>query len=180
MHLIFANIIWILHILFVLFFTGVPFLDIKRFPELHILHLMTGPLLWVHWLANSDECALTRIEMFLRGDTEKGESFFYNLVAPIYAQSDDTAIRQTIWFVSIVLWLITLTKFIKNPCVFKTFMHKLRNGGRTAADETAGVTTLKEVVIIKEAGGRMPMGSPPPPVAVPALLGQARQERLYP
>ena len=78
MHLLLANVIWALHILFVLFFVTVPFLDIMEHPELHILHLMTGPLLFVHSLANSDECALTRIEMLFRGDAEKGNSFFYN------------------------------------------------------------------------------------------------------
>lgn len=152
MHLLLANLVWVLHILFVLFFVTVPFLDIMEYPELHILHLMTGPLLWVHWLANSDECALTRIEMFFRGDAEKTNSFFYNLVQPIYQPTDDRVLRQGIWVVSIGLWLITLTKFIKNPCVFKAFLGKLRNGKRnapTVSAPPATVATLQEVVIVK-------------------------------
>lgn len=142
-----ANLIWVLHILFVLFFVSVPFLDIMEFPELHVLHLMCGPLLFVHWLANSDECALTRIEMFLRGDAEKTNSFFYNLVQPIYQPTDDRLMRQGIWVVSIALWLITLTKFIKNPCVFRSFLHKARYGTSSAPRPTA---TLEEVVIVQQ------------------------------
>jgi len=120
----FANAIWLLHIAFILFYTLTPFTDIHKFPELHILMLFTGPLLWVHWLCNSDECSLTRMELMLRGDIEKRESFFYNLVSPIYQPTDDQQVRQIMWVVSIGLWLITLSKFIKNPCIFKDFFNR--------------------------------------------------------
>lgn len=126
-----ANVIWVLHILFILFFCLVPFFDIQKTPELHILHLFTGPLLFIHWIANSDECALTRIELMLRGGSiQKNESFFFNLVEPIYKPTGDAEVRKVIWALSIGLWLITVSKFIKNPCVFKDFFSRAMNGGR--------------------------------------------------
>jgi hypothetical protein len=124
-----ANLIFVLHILFILFFTLVPFTNIKSFPELHILHLFTGPLLFVHWLANSSDCALTQMERFFRGDDfSDDKSFFFNLVNPIYKPTDDAVLKQIIWALSIGLWLITVTKFIKNPCVLRDFWNKVKYG----------------------------------------------------
>jgi len=150
-----ANLIWILHICFVLFFVVTPFLDIEEYPELHILHLMCGPLLFIHWIAGSDECALTRMEMFFRGTEEKQTSFFYNLVQPIYQPTDDRLIRQWIWVVSIALWLITLTKFIKKPCVFRNFLTKVRNGGRPVPPVAPVDAPLEQIVIVQGSVSRV-------------------------
>lgn len=123
-----ANLIWLLHIAFILFYVITPFTDIHKYTEMHILMLATGPLLWIHWLCNSDECALTHLENFFRGGVEKKDSFFFNLVQPIYQPTNDQQIRQFIWVASISLWLITLAKFIKNPCVFKNFFRRAIHG----------------------------------------------------
>jgi len=148
-----ANLIFILHILFILFYVVVPFLNIKKHPELHILHLCTGPLLFIHWIANSSECALTRLEMFFRGETEQSNSFFFNLVNPIYKPAGDHEIRQLIWVLSIGLWLITLTKFIKNPCVMTDFIRDVKAGRRRpspdAFDQQPDIE--RQVVIVQRA-----------------------------
>ena len=123
-----ANLIFVLHLAFILFYALTPFTNIKRHPELHILHLFTGPLLFIHWLANSNECALTYLENALRGGVEPENSFFYNLVDPVYRPTSDAAVKQLIWVVSIALWLITLVKFIKNPCVLVDFIKTVKNG----------------------------------------------------
>lgn len=135
-----ANLIWLLHIAFIIFYAVTPFTDIHRFPELHILLLFTGPCLFVHWLANSDECALTHLEMLFRGG-EKTESFFYNLVQPVYQPTDDRQVRSFIWAASIALWLITLVKFIKNPCVFKDFFRKALGKQTDSNPVAVGVIT---------------------------------------
>lgn len=147
----FANVIWLLHIAFILFYTIVPFTDIHKFPELHILMLATGPLLWVHWLCNSDECSLTRLELMLRGDIEKRESFFYNLVSPIYQPTDDRQVRQIMWAVSIGLWLVTLSKFIKNPCIFKNFFDRAL--GRTPSHKVGHVGDQSTVIGVVTSSG---------------------------
>lgn len=149
-----ANVIWVLHILFILFFCLVPFFDIQKTPELHILHLFTGPLLFIHWIANSDECALTRLELMLRGGSiQKNESFFFNLVEPIYKPTGDAEVRKVIWALSIGLWLITVSKFIKNPCVFKDFFSRAMHGGRLPSSSVEQVQALQgspQVVVVKK------------------------------
>jgi len=143
-----ANLIWLLHFAFILFYTITPFTDIHRFTELHILLLFAAPCIWVHWLANSDECALTHLEMFFRGgDIEKTDSFFYNLVQPVYQPTDDRHVRQFIWFASIALWLITLVKFIKNPCVFKNFFRRAFGERADGNPTVMGIVTTSSDVL---------------------------------
>jgi hypothetical protein len=142
-----ANLIFILHLLFIAFYSVVPFLDFTRFPELAILHLATGPLLFIHWIFNSQECALTRLEMFFRGETNQNNSFFYNLVAPIYSPTDDATLKQIIWVLAIGLWLITVTKFIKNPCVMTDFIQTVKNGGRRPIQPVQPIA--KRVILVR-------------------------------
>lgn len=110
----------VLHIIFIVFYCVIPFVPIDRLEELHILHLATGPLLFVHWMLNSDECCLTQLECAVTGKP-KDDSFFYHLVSPIYHQASDCDVRRMVWIVSIVLWLITVAKFVRHPEVLKKF-----------------------------------------------------------
>ena len=121
-----ALTIRVLHILFVMFYVLIPFMPLHVMEELHILHLATGPLLFVHWALNSDECCLTQMECAITGKP-KGDSFFYNLVSPIYHQATDCDIRRMVWAVSIVLWLITLIKFIRRPDTLKVFWGRVKD-----------------------------------------------------
>ena len=109
-----ATLIRLLHIAFILFYIVTPFTNNA---QLLFLHLLTGPLLWVHWIAMSDDCSLTLLECWCRGIpyNERQDSFFFNLVSPIYKFDSDADVRKFIWVVSIVLWLITLVKVIHNP-----------------------------------------------------------------
>ena len=66
-------LIKLVHVLFIVFFTVTPFLPFSLFPEVHILHFATGPLLFMHWLLNSDECCLTQLECAVTGKA-KGRS----------------------------------------------------------------------------------------------------------
>lgn len=121
-----ALTIKVLHILFILFYVLIPFVPMNVMEELHILHLATGPLLFVHWWLNSDECCLTQMECAITGKP-KGDSFFYNLVSPIYHQADDCDIRRMVWIVAILLWLITVAKFIRQPESLKTFWRRVKD-----------------------------------------------------
>jgi len=116
----------VLHILFILFYVLIPFVPIHIMEELHILHLATGPLLFVHWGLNSDECCLTQMECAITGKP-KGDSFFYKLVSPIYHQADDCDVRRMVWIVAIILWLITVAKFIRQPQALKTFWRRVKD-----------------------------------------------------
>lgn len=109
-----ATLIRLLHYAFIIFYILAPFTNNS---SLLLLHLMTGPLLWVHWYTLSDECSLTLIECWCRGIpyNERHESFFFNLVSPIYKFESDADVRRFIWMASIALWLVTLAKVLHNP-----------------------------------------------------------------
>lgn len=109
-----ANVIKVLHILFVLWCIVIPFTNNE--PML-VLHLIVLPMLWLHWITNQDTCALTLIERHLRG-VESKDSFFHNVVSPIYVISDNN-MRTLAWAVSIALWFVTLSKILKNPGMIK-------------------------------------------------------------
>lgn len=116
-----ALLIRLLHYLFILFYVVAP---LTNNDSLLLLHLMTGPLLWVHWYALSDECSLTLLECWCRGIPydERQESFFFNLVNPIYKFESDASVRKLVWMVSIALWLVTLAKVVNDPGILtRTF-----------------------------------------------------------
>jgi hypothetical protein len=111
-----ATFIRLLHYAFIMFYVIAPF---TQNSSLLLLHLMTGPLLWVHWYTLSDECSLTLIECWFRGIpySQRQESFFFNVVSPIYKFKSDAEVRKFIWIASIILWLITLAKVLHNPSI---------------------------------------------------------------
>ena len=53
------------------------------------------------------------MERHLRG-VSSDESFFHNLVSPIYILPD-AAVKNGVRGISVVLWLITLSKVLKRP-----------------------------------------------------------------
>lgn len=107
-----ANLVWLIHVLFVLWFVITPFTN--NAPML-ALHFFTAVFLWGHWLVLRDECSLTLIEMKLRGIEDCQESFFWNIVSPIYKPRTTEMGKQILWLVSILLWLVTVSKVMKNP-----------------------------------------------------------------
>lgn len=106
-----ADIIWLLHILFVAWFVLTPFSSNEN---MLVLHAMMAPFLWLHWYTMRDECSLTMLEMKLRGLTECKQSFFWNVVSPIY-KIKDADIRSASWGISIILWMITMSKILERP-----------------------------------------------------------------
>jgi len=105
-----ANVIRVLHILFIIWVVVTPFTNNE--PML-VLHLFVVIFIWVHWWANQDTCALTLIERHLRG-VSSDESFFHNLVSPVY-KIQDQQLRPIIWAASLGLWFVTLSKVLKRP-----------------------------------------------------------------
>ena len=105
-----ANVCWLLHLLFVLWVVVVPFTNNE--PML-VLHLIVMPFLWFHWCLNDDTCALTLMERHLRGVSCE-ESFFHNLVSPIYKIRDEHVRTASRW-ISILLWCVTVSKVLKRP-----------------------------------------------------------------
>ena len=83
-----ANIIYIFHLLVILFVLFAPFSDK---PALYLLHVVFCASLLIHWYFNTDECSLTRIEAQLRNLDNVSEGFTYKFISPMYN------ISQTEW-----------------------------------------------------------------------------------
>jgi hypothetical protein len=88
------------------------------------LHFIIVPFLMLHWVTNQSVCALTEIEKLVRGGCEskdtffgqvmepiyKSESFIGRLAAPFYTFKDEETETLAVWVMLTGLWLITLYK----------------------------------------------------------------------
>jgi hypothetical protein len=93
------NIIFIIHVVFLLAILIVPFTNNKRNLE---FYSMVIPFLFYHWSVNDDTCALTQAEMMVTGK-HKNETFMGRLVGPIYKMEENQInnMTKTMFF---VLW----------------------------------------------------------------------------
>ena len=88
------------------------------------IHLLVIPFIMIHWLTNQTVCALTIMEKALRGtnlDEEtffgqvvnpiyKGSGFFADMIRPIYDIKDEKTEKRMVWFGLITLWIITFAR----------------------------------------------------------------------
>lgn len=93
-------------ILFVLFAPLAPLTNIL------ILHITFGVSLLVHWMTNSNECSLSRMESYFRG-IDNTCTFSHQFIAPIYD------ISQTNW--DIICYVIVLVTM--SISIYKLFIH---------------------------------------------------------
>lgn len=98
-------IITALHLAYVAFVAWAPFSGHRG---AMVLHALTTPMLWVHWLLNDDQCALTLLEKAVRG-VEDDRSFFHALVSPVY-KVRDADLRVACWAASVALWLVCVSR----------------------------------------------------------------------
>lgn len=97
----FANIIWLFHLLVILFVVFAPFTQI---PAILILHITFCICLIVHWKFNSNMCSLTMMECYLRG-LPPSDTFMHQLISPMYDISSSD--------LNVVVHIVTyLTMFI--------------------------------------------------------------------
>jgi len=98
-----ADIIKILHAAFVILNVVAPFSDSQ---DLLRYHVVVMPFLYLHWITNDDTCALTLLETHLRGCPNR-ESFFHNLVSPVYKFRATTIV----WLFSLALWIVSMVRY---------------------------------------------------------------------
>jgi hypothetical protein len=134
-----ANVVRVIHILFMLWMAVVPFTNNE--PML-VLHLIVNPFLWLHWITNQDACSLTLLEMYLRGVPPE-KSFFHSVVSPVY-KIDDETLKGLCWTISIALWLITLSKVMKRPKMI-TDVFTLKVPQKQVAEESSQAAGLQAV-----------------------------------
>jgi hypothetical protein len=116
-----AGIIKIIHVLVMLFIFGVPFFGGDYLLSLHFIIV---PFIMLHWVTNQSVCALTEMEKLVRGGCESGDTFFGQVMDPIYKSEsfigqvvkpfykfeDEETETLIVWVGLTSLWLITLCK----------------------------------------------------------------------
>ena len=119
-----AYLIQVIHILIRIFIVATPFVGGEY---LLTIHLLTIPFIMMHWLTNQTVCALTELEKIVRGgclDTEtffgqimipiyKNESFVGRIISPFYEIKDKDTEKKAVWAGLTCLWLITFMRLKK-------------------------------------------------------------------
>jgi len=93
------NIIFFIHLVFLIFILVVPFTNDRRNLEFYSLLI---PFIFYHWSVNDDTCALTQAEMAITGQ-KKEETFMGRVVGPIYKMPENEInhLTKTVFF---ILW----------------------------------------------------------------------------
>jgi len=102
-----ASLVSGIHTAFTLWVLATPFFGSR---EMLRLHLIVIPFLVLHWITNSDTCALTIAEQMLRG-VDKDDSIFHAIVSPVYILPDD-GLKRAKWYAAILLWGVTAHKVL--------------------------------------------------------------------
>lgn len=102
-----ALIIKALHFLLVVFIIGTPFFGDAY---LQSMHLLVVPFIMIHWATNQSVCALTEMEKLVTGKTCDDDTFFGQVVGPVYKFNTRQDENYFLWALLIILWSITLLK----------------------------------------------------------------------
>lgn len=100
-----ADVIWLFHVVVVLFVLLAP---LSNTPYILLLHFVFGLCLIVHWAANSNACSLTVMECQLRG-VPVTQSFSHKFIAPVYDISQ-TSWSTLVYSVTIFTMIVSLYK----------------------------------------------------------------------
>ena len=111
------NIIFLIHLIFLIAILVVPFTNDRRNLEFYSILI---PFLFYHWSVNDDTCALTQMEMVVTGQ-DKEETFMHRVVSPIYKMEDNDIdnLTKTVFF---FLWALVQFRLGR----FDTFIHDIR------------------------------------------------------
>jgi hypothetical protein len=108
---LFLKIITLLHILFILYVTLIPFSNNER---LKLLHITIIPFIILHWVLNNNTCCLTLTEQHLRKKIMKDnyneeDCITCKLINPVYDFKNNYKKHVFfIYFITIILWLINI------------------------------------------------------------------------
>ena len=119
-----AYLIQVIHIIIRIFIVVTPFLGGEYLLTIHFLVI---PFIMLHWLTNQTVCALTEMEKIVRGgclDTEtffgqimipiyKNESFVGTIISPFYEIKDKDTEKKAVWIGLTFLWLVTFARLHK-------------------------------------------------------------------
>ncbi len=99
-----ANIIYVVHLVVLLFVVLAPFSSNQKVLTIEMALLFT---ILLHWITNNKVCCLTEFEKILRGESDDDNTFFGKIMGPVYTFGKDSIVPQVILF---VLMMVTLYK----------------------------------------------------------------------
>lgn len=106
-----ANIIWVLHLIFIILVIIVPF---SNSPYLLMMHSIFIPFMILHWITNNDTCVLTTLEKVAKDITTKEKEkdcFTCRLINPVFNfKKDNEKSSRLIYIITITLWVLSITK----------------------------------------------------------------------
>ena len=120
MHVIFLYIISIIHLAFIFFVIGTPFLtDINA---LLLLHIVLVPFMLAHWITDNNMCTLTMIEKYIRVQVygpsaldKLDNCFTCRIIEPVYDfDKNFDKFQKFLYGFTIFLWLASLYKLYLN------------------------------------------------------------------
>jgi hypothetical protein len=100
-----ANIIFVIHLLTVLFVVLTPFIGTQDAMFLDFM-FMSGIL--VHWIGSDSTCCLTVLEQYLRGETDPEQTFMGKIMGPVYTFGNHKFVTQLGLFLLMMLTLYRL------------------------------------------------------------------------
>ena len=120
MHIIFLYIISIIHLAFIFFVIGTPFLtDVNA---LLLLHIVLVPFMLAHWVTDNNMCTLTMIEKYIRiqvygpsANDRLDDCFTCRLIEPVYDfDKNFDKFQKILYGFTISLWFVSLYKLYLN------------------------------------------------------------------
>jgi predicted PurR-regulated permease PerM len=120
-NILLADMVFIFHLLIVLFVLFAPFTHI---PAILILHITFSICLLLHWYSNSDVCSLTVLESHLRG-MKRTDTFTHQFIGPVYNISSSN--WSNIVHVITILTMFLSIYYLYNNEDFKTTMKCINN-----------------------------------------------------
>lgn len=100
-----ANIIFVIHLLIVLFIVLTPFIGSQDMLFLNFM-FMSGILL--HWIGSDSTCCLTVLEQYLRGERDPEKTFAGKIMMPVYTFGNEKFVTQVALFLLMMLTLYKL------------------------------------------------------------------------
>jgi len=135
MSILLANIIRVLHFLLVAFLILAPFTNNILIIFLNLV-MMAG--IMFHWALNNQTCCLTICEKMLRGKELDSETFFGNLMGPVYS-ANETVLS---WVFILVLFAYNLKKFKEKKSQLKSKWETLVRRRQQEPPRQVGETSL--------------------------------------
>ena len=124
MHVIFLYLISIIHLAFIFFIIGTPFLTDSN--ALLFLHIIIVPFMLVHWITDNNMCTLTMIEKYIRmqvygpnANDKIDNCFTCRIIEPVYDFNKNFDQFQKILYGFVLILL--------GASIYKLYLNK-RNG----------------------------------------------------